>query len=88
MLSEILTQRKVSRVRSGGIFHSFFFWGFMILFAGTLLVMLQADFLTPVFEANILQGNFYRAFSLVLDIAGAVGAPVFPETRRAGNRQG
>ncbi|MGE4345572.1 MAG: heterodisulfide reductase-related iron-sulfur binding cluster [Geoalkalibacter sp.] len=72
MLSEILTQRKVSRVRSGGIFHSFFFWGFMILFAGTLLVMLQADFLTPVFEANILQGNFYRAFSLVLDIAGAV----------------
>jgi Fe-S oxidoreductase/nitrate reductase gamma subunit len=72
MLLEILTQRKVLRVRSGGVFHSLFFWGFMILFAGTLLVMLQADFLTPVFQKNILQGNFYRAFSLILDIAGAV----------------
>lgn len=72
MLSEVLKQWKVSRVRGGGIFHSLFFWGFMILFAGTLLVMLQADFLTPVFQTNILQGNFYLGFSLVLDIAGAV----------------
>ena len=72
MLFEILTQWKVLRVRSGGIFHSLFFWGFMILFAGTLLVMLQADFLTPVFQTNILQGNFYRVFSLILDMAGGV----------------
>ncbi|MDW7646117.1 MAG: heterodisulfide reductase-related iron-sulfur binding cluster [Desulfuromonadales bacterium] len=72
MVAEVLAQTKVARVREGGLYHALFFWGFAILFAGTLLVMLQADLLTPLFEFNLLQGGFYLIFSLVLDLAGAL----------------
>lgn len=70
MIADVLGQEKVFRVKDGGMFHTFFFWGFLTLFVGTLLVMLQADFLTPVIEFNLLSGSFYQVFSLVLDIAG------------------
>ena len=70
MISEVFGQLKVSRVREGGIPHALFFWGFLTLFAGTLLVMLQADFFTPLMGVNLLSGDFYRAFSLILDLAG------------------
>jgi Fe-S oxidoreductase/nitrate reductase gamma subunit len=70
MLSEVFSQSKISRVTDGGIFHSIFFWSFLILFAGTLLVMFQADFFTPLLQINLLSGEFYKAFSLVLDVAG------------------
>ncbi|MBT1072991.1 heterodisulfide reductase-related iron-sulfur binding cluster [Pelotalea chapellei] len=72
MVAEVFSQEKISRVKIGGLFHSFFFWGFGVLFLGTLLVMLQADFLTPLTRVNILSGGFYQAFSLVLDCAGLV----------------
>ena len=42
------------------------------LFAGTLMVMVQADFFTPMMGVNLLSGEFYKAYSLVLDIAGMV----------------
>ncbi len=70
MISEVFGQAKVFRVTEGGVFHSIFFWSFLILFAGTMLVMFQADFFTPVLKVNLLSGEFYKAFSLVLDIAG------------------
>jgi Fe-S oxidoreductase/nitrate reductase gamma subunit len=70
MLDEVFNQSKVSRVTDGGIFHSVFFWSFLVLFAGTMLVMFQADFFTPLLHINLLSGKFYKAFSLVLDIAG------------------
>ena len=71
-LSETLSQRRVLRVRDGGLFHAGLFWGFTALFAGTILVMLQADLLTPLFHFNMLSGLFYRLFSLVLDLAGII----------------
>ena len=70
MLSEVFSQSKIFRVTDGGIFHSVFFWSFLVLFAGTLLVMFQADFFTPVLQVNLLSGEFYKGFSLVLDISG------------------
>ncbi len=70
LVSMVLGQSKVARVKDGGIPHALFFWGFLTLFAGTLLVMLQADFFTPLMNVNILKGEFYKAFSLVLDLAG------------------
>jgi Fe-S oxidoreductase/nitrate reductase gamma subunit len=73
MLVEVIGQTKISRVTDGGLFHSIFFWSFLILFIGTLLVMVQADLLTPLFKINILSGQFYKAYSLTLDIAGIVG---------------
>jgi Fe-S oxidoreductase/nitrate reductase gamma subunit len=69
-LAETFSQRKVARVPDGGLPHSMLFWAFVLLFAGTLLVMAQADLLTPLFRFNLLSGNFYRAYSLVLDLAG------------------
>ena len=70
MICDVFGQEKVFRVKDGGVFHALFFWAFLTLFAGTLLVMLQADYLTPVLKLNLLQGRFYEGFSLVLDIAG------------------
>ncbi|MCM0084204.1 4Fe-4S dicluster domain-containing protein [Geomonas sp. Red32] len=70
MVTEVLGQEKVARVKAGGIFHNLFFWGFLTLFAGTLLVMAQADYLTPVIKVNLLSGTFYQGFSAVLDLAG------------------
>ncbi len=70
MLAEVFSQAKLFRVTEGGVFHSIFFWSFLVLFVGTLLVMFQADFFTPLLQVNLLSGEFYKAFSLTLDIAG------------------
>ncbi|HZV82306.1 MAG TPA: respiratory nitrate reductase subunit gamma, partial [Geobacteraceae bacterium] len=72
MIGDMLGQEKVARVRDGGLPHNLFFWGFLTLFVGTLIIMVQADFLTPVVKVNLLSGEFYKAFSLVLDLAGLV----------------
>jgi Fe-S oxidoreductase/nitrate reductase gamma subunit len=71
-VKNLLGQLKVLRVSAPGIPHALFFWGFVLLFIGTLLVMLQADFSKPLFDVVILKGNFYRGYSLVLDLAGAI----------------
>jgi Fe-S oxidoreductase/nitrate reductase gamma subunit len=70
MISNVFSQEKIFRVREGGLHHALFLWGFLTLFAGTMLVMLQADYFTPLMQVNILSGEFYKAFSLVLDLAG------------------
>ncbi|AAM73362.1 MAG TPA: (Fe-S)-binding protein [Chlorobaculum sp.] len=69
-LAETVSQRKVAKVAEGGVPHAMLFWAFLLLFAGTLLVMVQADFLTPFFRFSLLSGDFYRVYSLVLDLAG------------------
>ncbi len=70
MIAEVFSQSKIFRVTEGGVFHSIFFWSFLVLFAGTMLVMFQADFFTPLLQVNLLSGEFYKAFSLALDLAG------------------
>lgn len=72
MLAEVFSQSKIFRVTDGGVFHSIFFWSFLILFVGTMLVMFQADFFTPLLQWNLLSGEFYKAFSLTLDLAGVL----------------
>jgi len=62
MICDVFGQEKVFRVKDGGVFHALFFWAFLTLFAGTLLVMLQADYLTPVLKLNLLQGRFTKGF--------------------------
>lgn len=72
MLGNIISQRQVLRVPGPGILHALFFWGFGLLFLGTLLIMAQIDFTQPFLGVAFLKGNFYRLYSLVLDIAGTV----------------
>jgi len=72
LVKNLFAQAKVLRVKGPGIPHALFFWGFVLLFIGTLLVMLQADFTQPLFNVVILKGTFYEIYSLVLDLAGIV----------------
>ncbi|WP_298435033.1 heterodisulfide reductase-related iron-sulfur binding cluster [Geobacter sp.] len=72
MLRQMLAQTRVLRVLDPGFLHALFFWGFGLLFVGTLLVMAQADFSQPLLGIVFLKGGFYRLFSLVLDLAGLV----------------
>ncbi len=72
MLRNVFVQTRVlGDLRAGGL-HALFFWGFALLFVGTLLVMAQADFSQPLFGVVFLKGTFYKVFSVVLDIAGLV----------------
>jgi Fe-S oxidoreductase/nitrate reductase gamma subunit len=72
LLKNMFAQVQVLRVFGPGSLHAFFFWGFGILFIGTLLIMAQVDFTQPVFAWIFLKGTFYKIFSLTLDVAGLV----------------
>ncbi|HEX7621166.1 MAG TPA: heterodisulfide reductase-related iron-sulfur binding cluster [Anaerolineales bacterium] len=67
-----LAQLRVMLVKAPGITHAFQFWGILLLFIGTLLIMAQIDFSEPVLHIDFLKGTFYLFYSLILDIAGAV----------------
>lgn len=62
---EGLKQKRIRRDSLAGFLHLFLFWGFSVLFVGTLIVALQADF-----GLHVLVGWFYLWFSLALDLAG------------------
>jgi Fe-S oxidoreductase/nitrate reductase gamma subunit len=72
MIRSMLGQTRVLRVLEPGSLHALFFWGFGLLFIGTLLVMAQADFTDLLFHVRFLKGTFYKLYSLVLDVAGLV----------------
>ncbi len=53
-----------------GAAHWLIFWGFVVLFIGTIIVALDHDFIELVFDYRLLQGTFYKWFSLILDVSG------------------
>lgn len=70
LLKNVLFQKKVLLVKGPGYAHGLFFWGFALLFIGTCFVAAQADFTDLLFGYRFLNGDFYKNFSLVLDLAG------------------
>ncbi len=72
MVENVLLQKKVTKVQWPGLLHGLFFWGFGLLFIGTVLIVLQADFTDLFFGIVFLKGTFYKLFSIVLDLAGLV----------------
>src|SRR3989304_6255143 len=60
LLKNSLVQALVLRVFGPGFLHALFFWGFGLLFIGTLLIMAQVDFTQPVFGWLFLKGAFYK----------------------------
>ena len=48
--------------------HLFIFWGWMVLFAGTLIIMIHADVI------YFLEGRIYLAYSAILDLFGIIAA--------------
>lgn len=72
LFKNVLLQKKVTRVAWPGLFHGLFFWGFLLLFIGTTLIVIQADFTDLLFDYVFLKGTFYKLFSITLDVAGIV----------------
>jgi len=69
-LRSALGQGDVLRVKGPGLPHALLLWAFLVLLAGTVLVMVQADVTEPLLGRPFLRGPFYLAYSLALDLAG------------------
>ena len=66
VLTNGVLQARLARNPLAGFFHILFSWGFVILFLGTIVVMIDADL-----RIHIMRGNFYLFFqSLTLDTVG------------------
>ncbi len=70
MMRTMLLQTKVLRVRGPELAHAMFFSGFFVLFLGTGLIVIQADFTDLSFDYVFLKGAVYEPFSMSLDLAG------------------
>ena len=55
-----------------GLMHLFIFWGFVFLFIGTLIVLLEADIVRPYFGGSFFQGTFYVIYKLVINFFGLI----------------
>lgn len=71
-LQDIILQTRVANTLIPGLLHGLFFWSFLLLFIGTALIVVQADFTDLFFGVKFLHGTFYKLFSIVLDLAGLV----------------
>jgi len=81
-------QAKTARKRYAGPMHLMIFWGFVVLFIGTVLVLVEYDFTLPVFDYQFLVGNTYLLYEFVLDAFGLlflIGL-VMAVSRRVRNR--
>jgi Fe-S oxidoreductase len=68
----VLTHRWIKRRDPlAGVGHALIFYGFMILFAGTVVLAFQDDIAKPLFGFDFWRGGFYLGYSLVLDVFGA-----------------
>jgi Fe-S oxidoreductase/nitrate reductase gamma subunit len=67
----ILSHSGIRRRSSlGGIGHLGIFYGFVVLFIGTVILAVQIDFTEPLFSFSFWYGWFYLTYSLILDLAG------------------
>src|SRR5690242_123890 len=53
-----------------GIMHLFIFYGFVFLFIGTIIVLLEADIARPFFNFSFYQGTFYVIYKLIINFFG------------------
>ncbi|WP_183192591.1 4Fe-4S dicluster domain-containing protein [Brevibacillus fluminis] len=63
----VVQQKKIQIDRLYGVMHRFTSYGFVALFIGTVLVVIDYDFGVP-----LLRGNFYLVYKVVLDIFGVL----------------
>jgi Fe-S oxidoreductase/nitrate reductase gamma subunit len=71
LLREVFFQKQVRNSNYPAIFHSFVFYSFLVLFATTLLVMVEYD-VSHLFgvQLNIFEGFVYVFFSVASELAG------------------
>ena len=80
-----LSMRTLLRDPAAGLMHSMIYWGFLVLFAGT--VILEIDNLVPA-GWKFLEGRVYQGYSFVLDLFSLVfiGGIAWAAARRWGQR--
>jgi Fe-S oxidoreductase/nitrate reductase gamma subunit len=70
-LGELLSHASISRRDStAGWAHRGIFYGFIVLFAGTVILGFDTDFTTPVFGWSYFHGDFYLVYKEVLNVFG------------------
>ena len=67
-----ILQAKVLRESYAGIMHASLFFGFVVLFIVTLIVVVQEDITGLFFNYHFIHGNFYIIWSLFGDLFGLV----------------
>lgn len=60
----------ILRDKYSGFMHLLIFWGFVVLFLGTATIVVQEDFVLPIWGKTFFHGDFYLYYSLSLDIFG------------------
>jgi Fe-S oxidoreductase len=70
-LGLLLSQRTIAR-RShvAGVAHGAIFYGFIVLFAGTVVLGFETDFTDPVFGWTYFHGDFYLVYKEALNVFG------------------
>ncbi len=85
-ITKIATHTAIGRDDLGvGIGHLAIFYGFLVLFTLSLILMVNDDFTRLLFRAQFFRGRFYLGFSLVGDLFGValLGGLAFMMVRRA-----
>jgi Fe-S oxidoreductase len=67
MLTHVTLRRRDS---VAGVAHMFIFYGWLTLFAGTVILGFDTDFLHPLFGINYFHGDFYLGYKEVLNVLG------------------
>jgi Fe-S oxidoreductase len=60
------------RARAAGFAHAAVFYGWLTLFAATIVLAFDTDFLSPLFGLSYFQNGFYLWYSLIVDIMATV----------------
>ncbi|MFW5905885.1 MAG: Fe-S oxidoreductase, partial [archaeon] len=61
------------RDRYAGAMHTAAFWGFLVLFVGTVILAIDMDVWTAIFgRPSFFAGDFYRSYSFVMDAFGGL----------------
>jgi Fe-S oxidoreductase len=58
------------RDRYAGVAHGAMFWGFVVLFVGTVVLAINSNITEPIFGWRFFEGNFFLGYSIVLDLLG------------------
>ena len=63
-------EKQFDRDFTAGVMHAFIFWGFLTLLIGTTILGIDIDLYRPITERSFFVGEFYLAYSLVMDAMG------------------
>lgn len=72
LVTGLATHRKFMQDRAPGTMHAWIFYGFVVLFIGTAIVAIDADFFEYILKEKLLFGKPYLAYEFILDAFGVV----------------